>query len=94
VVVGDKIALALAGRVAGRIEEFCTNHRNVGPLVNHIGPLMFTVDSDSTSGRPFYSRGDVIAQFLRSLQRSFNPDNLHLAGRDLSGRFSMTSRSD
>jgi hypothetical protein len=30
VVVGDKIALALVGRVAGMIEEFRTNHRNVG----------------------------------------------------------------
>jgi hypothetical protein len=30
VVVGDKIALALVGRVAGMIEEFRTNHRDVG----------------------------------------------------------------
>ncbi len=30
VVVGDKIALALVGRVEGMIEEFRTNHRNVG----------------------------------------------------------------
>ena len=30
VVFGDKIALALFGRVAGVIEEFRTNHRIVG----------------------------------------------------------------
>jgi len=39
------------------------------------------------------SSGYVIAQFLRSLQRSLDPDNFHLAGRDLSGRFTVTSRS-
>jgi hypothetical protein len=32
---------------------------------------------------PVESGGHVVAQFLCSLQRSFNPDNLHLAGRDL-----------
>ena len=37
--------------------------------------------------------GHVIAQFLRSLQRSLDPDNLHLARRDLSRRFAVTSRS-
>jgi hypothetical protein len=90
VVVGDKIALALVGRVAGMIEEFRTNHRNVGQPHR---PLMLTVDSYPTSGRPFYSGGDVIAQFLRSLQRPLDPDNFHLAGRNLSGRFAVTSRS-
>src|SRR5260370_17132077 len=54
---------------------------------------MLTVDSYPTSGRPFYSGGDVIAQFLRSLQRPLDPDNFHLAGRNLSGRFAVTSRS-
>jgi hypothetical protein len=76
VVVGDKIALTLVGRVAGMIEEFRTNHRNVGQPHR---PLMLTVDSYPTSGRPFYSGGDVIAQFLRSLQRPLDPDNFHLA---------------
>src|SRR5713226_6040243 len=54
---------------------------------------MLTVDSYPTSGRPFYSGGDVIAQFLRSLQRPLDPDNFHLAGRNLSGRFAVASRS-
>jgi hypothetical protein len=54
---------------------------------------MLTVDSYPTSGRPLYSGGDVIAQFLRSLQRPLDPDNFHLAGRNLSGRFAVTSRS-
>jgi hypothetical protein len=54
---------------------------------------MLTVDRYPTSGRPFYSGGDVIAQFLRSLQRPLDPDNLYLAGRDLSGWFAVTSRS-
>ena len=44
---------------------------------------MITVDSYPTSGRPFYSGGDVIAQFLRSLQCPLDPDNFHLAGRNL-----------
>jgi Phage integrase family len=47
-----------------------------------------------TSESPFDSSGDVIVQFLRSLQCSLDPDNLHLAGRDLSSRFAVTSRSD
>ena len=54
---------------------------------------MLTVDSYPTSGHPFYSGGDVIAQFLRSLQRPLDPDNFHLASRNLSGRFAVTSRS-
>ncbi len=54
---------------------------------------MLTVDSYPTSGRPFYSGGDVIAQFLRSLQRPLDPDNFYLAGRNLSGRFAVTSGS-
>jgi hypothetical protein len=53
---------------------------------------MLTVDSYPTSGGLFYSGGDVIAQFLRSLQRPLDPDNFHLAGRNLSGRFAVTSR--
>jgi hypothetical protein len=65
-----KIALVSAYRwVAGMIEEFRTNHRNVGPPHRS----MLTVDSYPTSGRPFYSGGDVIAQFLRSLQCSPDP---------------------
>src|SRR5260370_15354311 len=54
---------------------------------------MLTVDSYPTSGRPFYSSGDVLAQFVRSLQRPLDPENFHLAGRNLSGRFAVTSRS-
>jgi hypothetical protein len=87
VVVGDKIALALDGRVAGIIEEFRTNHRNVGQPHR-------SSDAHSrsypTSRRPFYG-GDVIAHFLRSLQRPLDPDNF--AGGNLSGRFAVTSRS-
>lgn len=41
----------------------------------------------------FDSSGYVITQFLRSRQSSLDPDNLHLSGRDLSGRFTVTSRS-
>ena len=45
-----------------------------------------------TSESLFDSSGHVIAQFFRSLQRSLDPDNLHLAGRDLSGGFAVTLR--
>src|SRR5271165_4010883 len=47
-----------------------------------------------TSESPFDNSGHVVAQLLRSLQRSLDSDNLHLAGRDLSGRFAVTSRSE
>lgn len=46
-----------------------------------------------TSESPFDSNGDVITQFLHSLHCSLDPHNLHFAGRDLSGRFAVTSRS-
>ena len=88
--VGDKIALALIDLVAYVIEEPRTNPVT---FVDRAGPLTLTVDSYPTSESPFDSGGHVVAQFLRSLQRSFNPDNLHLAGRDLPGRFAVTSRS-
>jgi hypothetical protein len=39
------------------------------------------------SGSTLDSSRSIIAQFLRSLQRSLGPDNLHLARCDLSGRF-------
>src|SRR5258708_19395303 len=65
----------------------------MAPFVNRVGPPTITVDSYLTSEGSFDSSGHVIAQFLRSLQRSFDPDNFHLAGRDLSGRFAVTSRS-
>jgi len=55
--------------------------------------LTFTVDSHLTSEIPFDSTGHVIAQVLRSMQCRLDPDNLHLAGRDLSGRFAVASRS-
>jgi hypothetical protein len=50
-------------------------------------------DNYSTSPSPFDGSRHIIAQFLGSLQRSLDPDNLHLAGGDLSGRFAVTSRS-
>jgi hypothetical protein len=62
-------------------------------FVNRVGPPTLTVDNYPTSESPFDSSGHVIAQFLRSLQGSLDPDNLHLAGRDLSGRFAVTSCS-
>src|SRR5208282_822801 len=46
-----------------------------------------------TSQSPLNSGGNIIAQFLRSLQCSLDPDNLHLAGGDLSSRFAVTSCS-
>ena len=49
--------------------------------------------SRQLSERPLYRNGHVVAQFRRSLQCSLDPDNLHLAGRDLPGRFAVTSRS-
>jgi hypothetical protein len=51
------------------------------------------LDSYPTSESPFDSSGYVIAQFFRSLQRFLNPDNFHLASRDLSGRFAVISCS-
>ena len=75
------------------IEELRTNHRDVRQPVNRVGPGTLTVDSYSTSESSFDSSGHVVAQFLRSLQGSLDPDNLHLACRDLSGRFAVTSRS-
>jgi hypothetical protein len=38
-----------------------------------------------TSESPFDDSGHLIGQFLRSLQYPLDPDNFHLAGRDLSG---------
>src|ERR1700746_1914959 len=46
-----------------------------------------------TSENPFDSSGHVIAQFLRPLQCPFDPDNLNLAGCDLSGGFAVSVRS-
>jgi hypothetical protein len=74
-------------------EELRTNHRDVRQPINRVGPGTLTVDSYPTSESPFDSGGDVIAQFIRSLQCSFDPDNLDLASSDLSGRFAVTSRS-
>jgi hypothetical protein len=67
--------------------------RTTAVAVNRVSPLTLTVDSYPTSEGLFDSSGHVIAQFLRSLQCSLDPDNFHLAGRDLSGRFAVTSRS-
>jgi hypothetical protein len=67
--------------------------RTIATFVSRVGPLRLTVDSYPTSESPFDSSGHVIVQFLRSVQRSFDPDNFYLAGRDLSGRFAVTSRS-
>jgi hypothetical protein len=67
--------------------------RTIATFVNRVGFLTLTVDSYPTSESPFDSSGHVITQFLRSLQRSLDPDNFHLAGRDLSGRFAVISRS-
>ena len=66
--------------------------RTVTTFVNRVDPLTLTVDSHPTSENPFDSSGHVIAQFFRSLQRSLDPDNLHLTSRDLPGRFAVTSR--
>jgi hypothetical protein len=75
------------------IEELRTNHSDVRQPVNRLGPPTPTVDSYPTSEGAFGSSGDVIAQFLRSQQGSLDPDNLHLAGGDLSGRFAVNGRS-
>jgi hypothetical protein len=85
------MALALVDRVAGVIEELRTNHRDVRQPCRSSDRSQ--VDSYPTSEAPFDSSGHVIAQLLRPLQRSLDPDNLYLAGRDLSGRFAVTSRS-
>src|ERR1700722_12630126 len=66
--------------------------RTTATFVNRAGPLTLTVANYPTSENPFDSSGHVIAQFLRSLQRSLDPDNLHPAGRDLSSRFGVISR--
>ena len=73
-------------------------NRNLGVVSDKIALALIdrvagVLDSHPTSESPFDSSGHVIAQFLRSLQRSLDPDNLHLAGGDLSGRFAVTSRS-
>src|ERR1700676_5281233 len=65
--------------------------RTTATFVNRAGPLTLTVANYPTSENPFDCSGHVIAQFLRSLQRSLDPDNLHLARCDLSGRFAVTS---
>ena len=49
--------------------------------------------ADVTSESPFDRGCHVITQFFRSTQGSLDPYNLHLAGRDLSGRFAVTSCS-
>jgi hypothetical protein len=67
--------------------------RTTATFVNRAGPLTWTGESYPTSESPFDSRSHVIAQFLCSLQRSLNPHNLYLAGRDLSGNFALTSHS-
>jgi hypothetical protein len=67
--------------------------RTILTFVNRVGPLTPTSRQLSAFRKPIDSGGHVVAQFLRSLQRSFNPDNLHLAGRDLPGRFAVASRS-
>jgi len=59
---------------------------------------MFVSPATSTSRQsillgPIDNGGHVVAQFLRSLQRSLDPDNLHLARRDLPRRFPVTARS-
>jgi hypothetical protein len=51
------------------------------------------VDRCPASERSFDSSSHIIAQSLRSLQCFLNPNNFHLAGRDLSGGFAVTSRS-
>jgi hypothetical protein len=55
--------------------------------------MTLTVDTSPAAESPLDSSGHVIAQFLRSLQRSLDPDDLHFASRDLSGRFVVASRS-
>lgn len=74
------------------IGELLTNHRDSRQPVNRVDLLMLTVDGYLASQSPFDCCGHVVAQLLRSLQRPFNPDNLHLAGRDLSSRFVVASR--
>ena len=64
--------------------------RTIAMFVNRVGSLTLTLDSYPTSECPFDSSGHVIAQFLRSLQRSLDPDNLHLASRN--GDYQLTAR--
>jgi hypothetical protein len=67
--------------------------RTIGMFVNRVRPLKLTVDICPASKSPLDSSGNIIAQFLCLVQRSPDPDNLHLAGRYLSGRFVVISRS-
>ena len=69
------------------------SERTMATPVNRAERLELIVDRYSTLESPVDSSAHVIAQFLRSLQRSLDPNNLHLAGRDLSSRFAVTSRS-
>ena len=62
-----KIALAFTDRVADVIDALART-------INHVGPLTLTVDSYPTSESSFDSSGNIIAQFLRSLQRSLAPE--------------------
>jgi hypothetical protein len=62
------------------IEELRTNHRDVRqPCRSSDAHSRQLSDLES----PFDNGGYVIAQFTRSLQCSFDPDNFHLAGRDV-----------
>ena len=88
-ITGVTLPQRLSTGVAGAIEKLRMNHRDVRQPV--FLPTL-RVDSYPTSESPFDSSGHVIAQFFRSLQRSLDPDNLHLAGRDLSGGFAVTLR--
>jgi hypothetical protein len=83
-----QIAIPFIDRVAGVMDEFRTT---IATFVNRVGSS--DAHSRQLSESPFDSSGHVIAQFLRSLQGSLDPDNFYLAGRDLSGRFAVTSRS-
>jgi hypothetical protein len=62
-------------------------------FVNRVRPLKLTLDICLASKSPLDTSGNIIAQFLCPVQRSPDPDNFHLAGRDLSGRFVVISRS-
>ena len=74
------IVLALVDRVTG----VRSSARTIATFV--VGSLTFTVDRYPTSESPFDSSGDVIAQILRSLQRSFSD-----ADRDESASVSETT---
>jgi hypothetical protein len=72
------------------IEELRTNFRDVRQPCRSSDPH---ADSYPTSESPFDSGGHVIARVLSSLQRSLDPDDFHLARRNLPSRFAVTSRS-